>query len=156
MVTFNKLTAGALIYSGKVGGTSATIGNNRFVMVAATDGTADGLVLQATAGAQVLGVAVVPQATNFPELQTGFTPPVEGAVLASSGDAIDVIMDKAPAVEVAATVNAGDVLISDANGHAVPATGTPGSQVNVAGIALGSATTGGTVPILLSQGQITV
>ena len=148
--SLQRLTMYGLIFPAKVGGTSATIADKRFVKFAATDGTADGYVLQAGQAEQILGVSSVPQATNFPVVQSGNLPPVIPAVTAASGEAIDVYTDKMPTVELGGTVNAGDYVMSDVDGRAILASGTVGQQVNIAGIAMASGALGGFIPVKLS------
>ena len=150
-MSFNKLTQYGLVFPGTVGGTGQTIADMRFVKVAATDGSADNQFLQAGANEVVLGVSSVPQGTEFPVVQTGYTPPTIPAVLANSGDRVDVFMDKAPAVELGGAVNAGDYVVSDADGRAIVATL---AASNVAGIAMGSGVAGNSVPIFLRQSKI--
>lgn len=154
VVKIDKLTINALIFPGRVGGTDATVADKRFLKLAATDGTTDGEFIQAVAGDAVLGVSSVPQGTEFPVIQTGFTPPTIPAVVAVTGDPIDVYMSQAPSVECGGTINAGQYVVSDADGRAVAA--TTGTGVNVAGVALRSAVAGGFIPVLLGPTTINI
>ncbi len=109
----------------------ADLRNARWCFVAL--GTTDGTVVQAGANARVLGVL-----TNKPNTNEAAAVAVAGIVKVVAGGAI----------------TRGQLVRSDANGAAVPATAPGGSWAgateNVAGIALENAVAGQLVEILLT------
>jgi hypothetical protein len=95
---------------------NGTIGPSKFVKI---DTTADGMCLQATAGDPIIGISQVGMRR---------TPGLAGsdiAIAALAGEVIQVwgLGDVCP-LTFGGTVTRGDLLMSDANGNGITATGT--------------------------------
>ena len=71
----------------------------------------------------------------------------------ASGDTVDVMHDGIADLQLGGTVTRGDLLISDASGCGIVATGTAGSNYRIIGIALVSGVANDIIPVLLTPGS---
>lgn len=71
----------------------------------------------------------------------------------ASGDTVEVMLDGVADLQIGGTVTRGDLLISDANGCGITATGTAGTNYRIIGIALVSGVANDIIPVLLTPGS---
>lgn len=98
-------------------------------------------------GANDYGVA---QAAASADKVIGVSTPLVSVL---SGDSVEVMHDGIADVQLGGTVTRGDLLISDAAGQGITATGTAGSNYRIVGIALVSGVSGDIIPVLLTPGS---
>jgi hypothetical protein len=75
-------------------------------------------------------------------------------IAAAQGERADVVHGGTPYVQLGGTVNAGDWLTSDANGHAITAAPASGAVANVIGRARYGGVSGDVIEVLIALGQI--
>ncbi|NUQ82943.1 MAG: DUF2190 family protein [Bacteroidetes bacterium] len=78
----------------------------------------------------------------------------EGTKSVASGERIDVIVAGIAPVEYGGNVSIGDLLTSDANGKAVAAAPSAGSNNRIIGIAYEAGVSGDIGSVLISQGSV--
>ena len=120
-----------------------------------TFGTADNLVVQAAAATDaVFAISKVPQGSRQRIVQTGSTPPTVPAVTIAINERLDAVVCGIAEVTYGANVTRGQLLVSDAQGRAIPATPAAGSNVRVIGIATVSGVLGDIGNVLISPSMM--